>query len=64
MPSFEVIYTFDDGRGAAVARLDAENFEDAAGLALVRVPGRRVKRLELTDLASEDAEAEEAGDAE
>lgn len=62
MSGFEVIYTFDDRIVAAIARLDAESFEDAASLALLRVPGRRVKRLELTDLSYEDAAAREGDD--
>ena len=56
MSGYEVIYTFADRTGAAIARLDAESFEDAASMAILRVPAYRVKRIELTDLSYEDAE--------
>lgn len=54
---FEVIYTFAEGGGASIARLDADTFEEAAAHAVMQVPGRSVKRIELTDLSYEDAEA-------
>ena len=54
---YEVIYTFADDTGAAIAQLDAESFEEAVAHALLRVPGHHVKRIELTDLTFEDAAA-------
>lgn len=54
---FEVVIRFTDGHLSAVARLDAETFEEAAASALLRVPGREVKTLEITDLRFEDREA-------
>jgi hypothetical protein len=52
--------TFAGGGCAAIARIDADSFEEAAAHILMRVGGRKVKSIEITDLRYEDEEADRA----
>lgn len=51
---YEGIARFAEGGAAAIPRIDAETFEEAAMDILSRLPGRNVKSIEITDLRFED----------